>query len=155
MHKLQEGIGGRDRDRTCDLMLAKHALSQLSYTPTFTALSILLYLARFENSETSRVSTQPKIDRPANHHQLAYICERRFHRRANPAFARQVAPDFYLSIPTTFFGNRFASSFVMPKLSAISDAGFPASHFEIEISSNVGLLNSAKNFVGSLPICST
>jgi hypothetical protein len=27
-------IGGRDRDRTCDLMLAKHALSQLSYTPT-------------------------------------------------------------------------------------------------------------------------
>jgi hypothetical protein len=26
-------IGGRDRDRTCDLMLAKHALSQLSYTP--------------------------------------------------------------------------------------------------------------------------
>jgi hypothetical protein len=29
-------IGGRDRDRTCDLMLAKHALSQLSYTPTAT-----------------------------------------------------------------------------------------------------------------------
>jgi hypothetical protein len=27
-------FGGRDRDRTCDLMLAKHALSQLSYTPT-------------------------------------------------------------------------------------------------------------------------
>ena len=27
-------IGGRDRVRTCDLMLAKHALSQLSYTPT-------------------------------------------------------------------------------------------------------------------------
>ncbi len=26
-------FGGRDRDRTCDLMLAKHALSQLSYTP--------------------------------------------------------------------------------------------------------------------------
>jgi hypothetical protein len=26
-------VGGRDRDRTCDLMLAKHALSQLSYTP--------------------------------------------------------------------------------------------------------------------------
>jgi hypothetical protein len=29
-------FGGRDRDRTCDLMLAKHALSQLSYTPTTT-----------------------------------------------------------------------------------------------------------------------
>jgi hypothetical protein len=28
-------VGGRDRDRTCDLMLAKHALSQLSYTPIF------------------------------------------------------------------------------------------------------------------------
>jgi hypothetical protein len=30
---IAERIGGRDRDRTCDLMLAKHALSQLSYTP--------------------------------------------------------------------------------------------------------------------------
>src|SRR5712664_3910611 len=29
----QIGGGGRDRVRTCDLMLAKHALSQLSYTP--------------------------------------------------------------------------------------------------------------------------
>ena len=27
------GNGGGDRDRTDDLMLAKHALSQLSYTP--------------------------------------------------------------------------------------------------------------------------
>ena len=27
-------VGGRDRARTGDLMLAKHALSQLSYTPT-------------------------------------------------------------------------------------------------------------------------
>ena len=26
--------GGADRDRTGDLMLAKHALSQLSYSPT-------------------------------------------------------------------------------------------------------------------------
>jgi hypothetical protein len=30
---FREMVGGRDRDRTCDLMLAKHALSQLSYTP--------------------------------------------------------------------------------------------------------------------------
>ena len=28
-----EKIGGGERDRTDDLMLAKHALSQLSYTP--------------------------------------------------------------------------------------------------------------------------
>ena len=27
-------VGGADRDRTGDLMLAKHALSQLSYSPT-------------------------------------------------------------------------------------------------------------------------
>ena len=27
-------LGGADRDRTGDLMLAKHALSQLSYSPT-------------------------------------------------------------------------------------------------------------------------
>jgi hypothetical protein len=29
------GDGGGERDRTDDLMLAKHALSQLSYTPDF------------------------------------------------------------------------------------------------------------------------
>ena len=28
-------IGGPERDRTADLMLAKHALSQLSYRPKF------------------------------------------------------------------------------------------------------------------------
>ena len=28
-------LGGADRDRTGDLMLAKHALSQLSYSPTW------------------------------------------------------------------------------------------------------------------------
>jgi hypothetical protein len=33
-------VGGRDRDRTCDLMLAKHALSQLSYTPILTIQSV-------------------------------------------------------------------------------------------------------------------
>ena len=31
------GFGGADRDRTGDLMLAKHALSQLSYSPTLAA----------------------------------------------------------------------------------------------------------------------
>ena len=29
-----DGIGGAERDRTDDLMLAKHALSQLSYSPS-------------------------------------------------------------------------------------------------------------------------
>ena len=38
---ITEGrFGGRDRDRTCDLMLAKHALSQLSYTPTILAILV-------------------------------------------------------------------------------------------------------------------
>ena len=42
-------IGGRDRDRTCDLMLAKHALSQLSYTPTVGVPFILKHSRRFQN----------------------------------------------------------------------------------------------------------
>ena len=42
-----EEFGGRDRDRTCDLMLAKHALSQLSYTPTVVTTSILEYFSPF------------------------------------------------------------------------------------------------------------
>jgi hypothetical protein len=32
----QEEVGGRDRVRTCDPLLAKQVLSQLSYTPTVT-----------------------------------------------------------------------------------------------------------------------
>jgi hypothetical protein len=31
---VRRGFGGRDRDRTCDLVVANDALSQLSYTPT-------------------------------------------------------------------------------------------------------------------------
>jgi hypothetical protein len=30
----KEKVGGDDKDRTCDIQLAKLALSQLSYTPT-------------------------------------------------------------------------------------------------------------------------
>ena len=44
-------IGGGERDRTDDLMLAKHALSQLSYTPRLTPLSLgprLVGLGGFE-----------------------------------------------------------------------------------------------------------
>ena len=42
-------FGGRDRVRTCDLMLAKHALSQLSYTPTVGVLFILKHFPKFQN----------------------------------------------------------------------------------------------------------
>ena len=35
--KAVNETGGADRDRTGDLMLAKHALSQLSYSPTWGA----------------------------------------------------------------------------------------------------------------------
>ena len=31
--------GGGDRDRTCDILLAKQVLSQLSYTPVFCVVS--------------------------------------------------------------------------------------------------------------------
>jgi hypothetical protein len=34
---LQTIVGGRDRDRTGDPLLAKQVLSQLSYTPTAVA----------------------------------------------------------------------------------------------------------------------
>ena len=34
-HKKQDESPGGDRDRTDDLLLAKQALSQLSYGPTF------------------------------------------------------------------------------------------------------------------------
>ena len=32
--EIREEVGGRDRVRTCDPLLAKQVLSQLSYTPT-------------------------------------------------------------------------------------------------------------------------
>jgi hypothetical protein len=66
-----------------------------------------------------------------------------------------VSLERYLMMPSAFFGKRLIASLEMPKLSAIRDAGFPASHLEIEISSKTGLLNRAKNYVGSLPPCST
>jgi hypothetical protein len=44
--ELLQGIGGRDRDRTGDPLLAKQVLSQLSYTPieigSLETLSIML-----------------------------------------------------------------------------------------------------------------
>src|SRR6267143_1435960 len=61
----------------------------------------------------------------------------------------------YLINPRTFFGRRATSAFDIPKLSAISAAGFADSHLDIVISSNTGLLNRITSFVGSLPSCST
>ena len=40
--------GGAERDRTADLMLAKHALSQLSYSPIMGACGKVVGLGRFE-----------------------------------------------------------------------------------------------------------
>ena len=42
-------VGGRDRDRTGDPLLAKQVLSQLSYTPTVGVPSILKHFRRFQN----------------------------------------------------------------------------------------------------------
>ena len=48
-HRRIGKVGGRDRVRTCDLMLAKHALSQLSYTPTVGVPFILKHFSQFQN----------------------------------------------------------------------------------------------------------
>ena len=42
-YAVSKKFGGRDRDRTCDLMLAKHALSQLSYTPSVFAANQYIF----------------------------------------------------------------------------------------------------------------
>ena len=59
-----QGFGGARRDRTDDLMLAKHALSQLSYSPVSRISRRLVGLERFELS-TSRLSS-------ARSNQLSY-----------------------------------------------------------------------------------
>jgi hypothetical protein len=51
-------FGGADRDRTGDLMLAKHALSQLSYSPTLAA-SFQLLATSLLVLETSGVGHNP------------------------------------------------------------------------------------------------
>jgi hypothetical protein len=48
---MKEKGGGRDRVRTCDPLLAKQVLSQLSYTPTFNNI-ILEHLAPFEKCQS-------------------------------------------------------------------------------------------------------
>ena len=55
-------IGGRDRDRTGDPLLAKQVLSQLSYTPTVGTTFILRHFARFQNPFLrSSIITVPKL----------------------------------------------------------------------------------------------
>src|ERR1700733_3386996 len=46
---IREKVGGRDRDRTGDPLLAKQVLSQLSYTPTVEPALILKYFRAHRN----------------------------------------------------------------------------------------------------------
>ena len=60
--------GGAERDRTADLMLAKHALSQLSYSPTYVCLrQSMVGLGRVElpTSPLSGVRSNQLSYRPA------------------------------------------------------------------------------------------
>jgi hypothetical protein len=55
-------IGGRDRDRTGDPLLAKQVLSQLSYTPTVEVTLILKHFrARRNPFLRIMVTTVPKL----------------------------------------------------------------------------------------------
>ena len=47
--QVAENIGGRDRDRTGDPLLAKQVLSQLSYTPTVRDTLILKHFQARRN----------------------------------------------------------------------------------------------------------
>ncbi len=73
-HTPASSIGGGERNRTDDLMLAKHALSQLSYTPRLTLPAFgsrLVGLDGFEPSTpalsrrcSNQLSYRPKGARP-------------------------------------------------------------------------------------------
>lgn len=97
-------------------------------------------------------SSRPSTRRPRYERKLLLRTQLRHSLQDSQARPISAA---YLMIPSACFGSRATSSLDIAKLSAISDAGFPASHFEIEISSNTGLLKRTMNFVGSLPTCST
>jgi hypothetical protein len=59
--KNKEKVGGRDRDRTGDPLLAKQVLSQLSYTPTVGVTFILEhFLSRRNPFLRVSISTVPK-----------------------------------------------------------------------------------------------
>src|SRR5258707_7354694 len=48
-HNCRQKVGGRDRDRTGDPLLAKQVLSQLSYTPTVGVTFILEHFRGIQN----------------------------------------------------------------------------------------------------------
>ena len=57
-----EKVGGRDRVRTCDPLLAKQVLSQLSYTPTVKVTLILKHFRALRNPFLRfSVITVPKL----------------------------------------------------------------------------------------------
>ena len=59
---IREKVGGRDRVRTCDPLLAKQVLSQLSYTPTFGVTFILKHFRALRNPFLRfSVITVPKL----------------------------------------------------------------------------------------------
>src|SRR5271156_747726 len=62
MPEKQEEVGGRDRDRTGDPLLAKQVLSQLSYTPTVGGTFILKHFCARRNPFLRfSVSTVPEL----------------------------------------------------------------------------------------------
>ena len=64
-------LGGADRDRTGDPLLAKQVLSQLSYSPTMGAFAKMVGLGRFElpTSPLSGVRSNQLSYRPGRPHQ--------------------------------------------------------------------------------------
>lgn len=61
---MKRKFGGRDRDRTCDLIHAMDALSQLSYTPvterTTNSLADLKHLSEYPHEIPQRWMTVPE-----------------------------------------------------------------------------------------------
>jgi hypothetical protein len=54
MPSLMNVFGGGGRDRTDDIMLAKHTLSQLSYTPSMLLMFGVQYGAGYQNRTDDR-----------------------------------------------------------------------------------------------------
>ncbi len=70
---LSVGVGGARRDRTDDLMLAKHALSQLSYGPIPSRMvgpgRLELPTSRLSGVRSNQLSYRPSL----NFHILIYM----------------------------------------------------------------------------------
>ena len=70
--RIHQGIGGGERDRTDDLLLAKQALSQLSYTPVMVGLRrVELLTSPLSGVRSNQLSYRPVILvlAPAQHRQ--------------------------------------------------------------------------------------